>query len=211
MSSEMMWKLVPVDPMPEMIDAAIFALNKFREKHGCNSVPPPLKHSIRYKAMLAAAPEPPAPAGEVVACRHRYRYPDGRVSGWIHRRGLIQGHPASDRFAALEVEPLYTSPPTVSPDAVRRGALEEAGRKSRPLRQKDVAFLASLHAIGSPATSSDINRPIRSGDPHLHLRRLADLGFVLAVGKQGSSAIVWQITPAGIRALATQPAPDGRG
>lgn len=120
MSSEMKWKLVPVEPTDEMVKAGWKSMG-FGIRMTCPAA---------WGAMLATAPEPPAPAGEVVACRHRYRYPDGRVSGWIHRRGLIQGHPASDRFAALEVEPLYTAPPTVSPDAVRRAALEEAAQEA---------------------------------------------------------------------------------
>lgn len=52
------WQLVPKEPTKEMIQASIWALNRWREKHGNvqGYVPPSEKYQIRWRAMLAAAP-----------------------------------------------------------------------------------------------------------------------------------------------------------
>ena len=58
------WVLVPREPTKEMIQASIWALDRWREKHGNvqGHVPPGEKYQIRWRAMLAAAPAAlPAP------------------------------------------------------------------------------------------------------------------------------------------------------
>lgn len=52
------WKIVPEEPTEEMNRAAIWALDRWREKFGNpqERVPAGQKYAIRYRAMLAAAP-----------------------------------------------------------------------------------------------------------------------------------------------------------
>lgn len=52
------WQLVPKEPTPEMIQACIWALDRWREKHGNvqGFVPPGEKYQVRWRAMLAVAP-----------------------------------------------------------------------------------------------------------------------------------------------------------
>lgn len=52
------WQLVPKEPTKEMIQASIWALDRWREKNGNvqGHVPPGEKYQIRWQAMLAAAP-----------------------------------------------------------------------------------------------------------------------------------------------------------
>jgi len=56
------WQLVPVEPDKAMVQASIWALDRWREKNGNvqGFVPPGEKYQIRWKAMLGAAPTPPA-------------------------------------------------------------------------------------------------------------------------------------------------------
>ena len=55
------WQVVPIDPDKNMTQAAIWALDRWREKHGNvqERVPPGQKHEIRWRAMLGAAPAVP--------------------------------------------------------------------------------------------------------------------------------------------------------
>lgn len=52
------WQLVPKEPTKEMIQASIWALDRWRETNGNvqGHVPPGEKYQIRWQAMLAAAP-----------------------------------------------------------------------------------------------------------------------------------------------------------
>jgi hypothetical protein len=52
------WQLVPKEPTKEMIQACIWALDRWREKNGNvqGFVPPGDKYQVRWRAMLAAAP-----------------------------------------------------------------------------------------------------------------------------------------------------------
>lgn len=59
------WQLVPKEPTKEMIQACIWALDRWREKHGNvqGFVPPGDKYQVRWRAMLEAAPAPPEEVG----------------------------------------------------------------------------------------------------------------------------------------------------
>lgn len=52
------WQMVPKEPTKDMVQAAIWALDRWREKNGNvqGFVPPSDKYQIRYRAMLASAP-----------------------------------------------------------------------------------------------------------------------------------------------------------
>jgi hypothetical protein len=55
------WQLVPVEPDRNMVQASIWALDRWREKNGNvqGFVPPGEKYQIRWRAMLGAAPTAP--------------------------------------------------------------------------------------------------------------------------------------------------------
>ena len=57
-----LWQIVPKEPTKEMIQACIWALDRWREKHGNvqGFVPPGDKYQVRWRAMLEAAPAPVA-------------------------------------------------------------------------------------------------------------------------------------------------------
>ena len=67
------WRMVQVEPTQEMTRAAMWALDRQREKDGLIQHPRAYtaarKHEIRWKAMLDAAPEPPVSDGMTQAAR----------------------------------------------------------------------------------------------------------------------------------------------
>ena len=226
MSSEMEWKLVPVDDPArsysdpgfpdEMVWAGIEAMERAEDDLKRNTGPDWDTGMICvavYRAMTAAAPEPPAPAGEVAAdleeairlaevgeylySSQAYSYGDGytepREYGidwqWQQSKPDEYGQGALLAAAvkwheeqaeegttteAMKLRAALTTPPTVSPDAVRRAALEEW----RDARQ--AVFDLGAQGKVSPEQWDRLSRAEHA---------LMDIA----------------------RALATQPAPDGRG
>lgn len=67
--------LVPIEPNRDMIQACIWALDRWREKHGNvqGFVPPGQKYQVRWAAMLAAAPAPPADLSPLAALDASWR------------------------------------------------------------------------------------------------------------------------------------------
>ncbi|MGA0564124.1 hypothetical protein ACO2RV_16895 [Ancylobacter sp. VNQ12] len=120
---DMQWRLVPVKPTPEMIEAGGEA-NPTDWNEGTDYTFPSDVAEAVYRAMLAAAPQP-APAGEPVVTVYAYYGPKGpEVSAHVTRPEDFQV--INDRTTQY---PLYTTPPTVDTGAVRRAALEEAAKK----------------------------------------------------------------------------------
>lgn len=62
------WQIVPKEPTKEMIQACIWALDRWREINGNvqGFVPPGEKYQVRWRAMLAAAPTSPQDVGREV-------------------------------------------------------------------------------------------------------------------------------------------------
>src|SRR5437870_2740893 len=69
------WQMVLAEPDRDMIQASIWALDRWREKHGNvqGHVPPGEKYQIRWRAMLAASPVPPAEADRIAALDASWR------------------------------------------------------------------------------------------------------------------------------------------
>lgn len=146
MSSDMKWKLVPVDPTEEMLSAGHDAWG------GDDALDFPITWNV-YRAMIDAAP-----TGEVAVPV----YVSSGALKELRNSGSVVAFLRAERLNQHD-DVLYTTPPTVSTDAVRRAALEEAAQEAYRV-----------------------------------VRYWASVSFA-------------RDTEAAIRALATQPAPDGRG